>query len=145
MTRTKLGAILISIWSGTNLLLATAIVGAMVIVRRHPPSLAMFVGDEAARTLPPNALALVDALGVLANGCIAALCALTLVVTWTGLLRRSRGVFAALAAPLLLVQAIGYASDAYLGNRNVGLNVISSAILAVGLALSAPGREVPNA
>ena len=135
------GAVLVTCWMGLNLVLALGIVGAIVVLGRHPPSLELFVDAGVRTTLHPQALALVDALGVFANACAAAFCALALVVTWKGVISGLRWALPSLSVISLLLQAGGFASDACLGNANFAMNAGSSIMLGAGLLLCALGRS----
>lgn len=126
---------------GLNLVLALGIVGAIVVLGRHPPSLELYVEAGVRSALHPQALALVDALGVFANACAAAFCALALVVTWKGVMPGLRWALPSLSVIGVLLLAAGFASDACLGNPNLAVNVGSSLMLGSGLLLCALGRS----
>lgn len=126
---------------GLNLVLALGIVVAIVVLGRHPPSLELYVEAGVRSTLHPHALALVDALGVFANACAAAFCALALVVTWKGVVAGLRWALPSLSVIGVLLLAAGFASDACLGNPNFAVNVGSSLMLGSGLLLCARGRS----
>jgi hypothetical protein len=140
--RMKIGSILLSIWSGFNLVLALGITLALLVFERNAPALSiLFEGGEIAR-LDPRALATVNALAVLCNAVIAAFCALVLMVTWKA--RRQTWAFFALAGTMVFVQACGFASDARLGHRNLIANVISTGILVVGLSFADRERRLSS-
>ena len=143
MTRLRLGAALVSLWAGVNLLLALGIVAAMVVLGRSPPSLLLYVTEAERAATPAASLALIHALAVLFNGCAAAFCALVLAAIWKGLVARVRWVFVPVCSTTAFVQACGFASDAYLGHRNLAANVASTLVLAAGLALCATARDSP--
>ena len=75
------------------------------------------------------------------------MCALVLVIVWRALMARARWAFEALVACLVPLQAAGFASDAFLGHRNLVANVVSTVLLCTGLALAGAGlrRQVENA
>lgn len=135
------GAVLVTCWLGLNLALAVGIVVAIVVLGRHPPSLELAVEAGVRSTLHPQALALIDALGVFANACAAAFCALALVVTWKGVMPGLRWALPTLSVVGVLLQAAGFASDACLGHTNLAANVGSSILLGGGLLLCALGRS----
>jgi hypothetical protein len=127
----KPGAILLSIWSGFNLVLATGITIAIVFFGKNAPALSILLDGV---SLEPRVLATVNALAVLCNAVIACFCALVLCVMWSA--PRQRWAFFALTATLVILQACGFASDAFLGHKNLWANVVSTVILVVGLSLA---------
>jgi hypothetical protein len=133
------GAVLLSIWSGLNALLAIGILVAMTAFGRNPPSLPMVLSDQQIQRLDPNGLGLIKALAVLANACIAGFCLLILSVVWTSLVRRVGWAPWALGGAMGLVQAFGFVSDAYIGNQNLLANAISTGVLIGGMVLSRAG------
>lgn len=136
--RTRLvGAVLVSVWGGLNLLLASGIVVAIVALGRPPPSLVLFVSAEQLAQTPAQAIALIHALAVFGNACAAAASALSLFVVWRGVMAGARWALPALAAVLVPLQLCGFASDAFLGHSSWGANLASSVILGVGLGLCA--------
>ena len=124
-------AIPLYLWLGFQLLLALGILIAVLVLRHDPPAISLILPESIA--LAPEVRGLITALAVVANSVIFAFCALALV------LLRARSHFAALACALGVIQLSGFASDAYLGHRNLVANLASSAVLAVGLLL-APRR-----
>jgi hypothetical protein len=129
------GAVLLSLWSGLNLLVAAAVT-AVTLSGGEPPALSLVFGPDAPRDLDAKALAVINAQAALANPCIVALCLLVSAITWTSLVARRRWSFWALVVALVPLQAFGFASDAFLGHKNLIANVASSALLFAGLALS---------
>jgi hypothetical protein len=134
------GAVLLSVWSGLNLLVAIAVT-AVTFSGRMPPALQLLFTDAEIGGLDPKVLAVVNAQAALANPCIAALCALVLVILWKGIVAQVRWTWWAVAAALCPLQVFGFASDAVLGHRNLLVNLVSSAILLAGLALSGYGLK----
>jgi hypothetical protein len=141
MRMLKTGAVLVSIWAGLNLLLALGIVISMAFLGRHPPSLALFVDPATVRQIHPQVISLIDALGMFANACAAAFCALALVIVWKEVVAGARWGLTAISVVAGFLQACGFVSDGYLGHRNLAANVGSALLLAVGLALCAAGRR----
>ena len=137
MKSAKAGAVLLSIWSGLNLLLAVGILIAVIVLHRNPPSLSMVFSDAEISRLDVKAIGLIRALAVLFNACAAAFCLLVLWVVWKGLVRGNRWAFWALATSMVLLQAFGFVGDTYLGNHNVLPNAISSVVLVAGLTIAA--------
>lgn len=135
MKRLKAGAILLSLWSGLNLLVAV-VVTAMTLSGRNPPALSILFTDAEIRRLDGKVIAVVDAQAALANPCIVALCLVVLGIIWKGLIARMRWSFWVLVCALFPLQAFGFVSDAFLGDRNLVANIVSTAILIIGLGLS---------
>ncbi len=138
MTSLRVGAVLLSLWSGLNLVVAAAVT-ALVVVGRPPPALALVLPDAELARADVRLLHVVEAQALLANPCIVALCGLVLALIWKGVVAGHRWALGALAAALLPVQAFGFVSDASLGHANVGANAVSTLVLATGLALCARG------
>lgn len=132
------GAVVLSIWSGLNLLVGAAVT-AMILIGRAPPALAMVVPDGEIASLDARALAVVNAQAALANPLIVALCLLVLAIIWTSLVDGARWAFWALVAGLVPLQIFGFISDDYLGHHNLTANVVSSLVLLCGLALARIG------
>jgi hypothetical protein len=131
----KAGAVLLSIWSVVNLLVA---VGVTILTLCGRTPIMMLVGDDLGS---PRLHSIVYAQATLCNPCIAALCLLVLVIIWTSLVRRAHWAFWALVGALAPLQAFGFVSDTYLGNRNLGANLGSSLLLIVALSLCDYGRR----
>jgi hypothetical protein len=134
------GVVLLSLWSGLNLLLAVGIVLAMLAFGRHAPALSLTLSSAEVRAADPRLLGTVDALAILGNACIAGFCALVLVIVWQALVKGARWAWPALAVSMIGVQACGFFSDARLGHHDLVANLASTAVLMVGLVLVRPGR-----
>ena len=130
---------MLSIWSGVNLALAGAILISMTVFGKNAPGLRILFDDAAVRGLDPRALATVNAIAVLFNACAAAFCLLMLYVTWSGVAAGSKAAYWTLVVASGSLQVFGFIADTYLGGRNLLANVISSAVLLVGLGLSGLG------
>jgi hypothetical protein len=143
----RAGAILLSLWTGFNLLLALGILLMLLVLGKNAPCLLILYGDIHAVGIDPRALATINALAVVFNGCAAAICALSLVVIWMALVRREVWAFWALAGSLLFLQAAGFASDSFFAHKNLVANVVSSSLLLLGFAASAGAifRKSPKA
>lgn len=133
----KVGLTLIYLWVGFNLLLALSIVVSMSLLGINAPALTMLFDSSAVGKIAPDALSTINALAVLTNSAIAALCGLTLVIIRKGLLKQ-RWAFISVGLCLGFVQGMGFVSDNYFGNKNLTANVISTLILLAGFLLSAP-------
>lgn len=135
----RTGAILLSLWTGLNLLLAVGILFSLLALGKNAPALLSLYGTIAPAEIDPRALATINALAVVFNASAASLCGLSLMVIWIALVRRLHWAFWALTAVLTFIQAAGFASDAFLGNRNLTANLASSFLLLAGLSFAAIG------
>ena len=136
----RVGAILLSLWAGFNLVLALGILFMLLLLRMNAPALLILYGDLPAEGMEPRALATINALAVMFNACAASLCALSLAMIWFAVVRKAVWAFWSVAGCLLFLQAAGFASDTFLSNKDFVANVVSSLVLlgslfAVGIAL----------
>jgi hypothetical protein len=74
--------------------------------------------------------------GGLAYYCIALFCVLALGVIWRGLVRGAPGAWTALCATTFGVEAFSLEIRAQLGHPNFAASLVSTALLAAGLALT---------
>lgn len=135
----RAGVVTLSIWAGLNLLLALAIIVSLAFLGGNAPGLLLSFSPEEVRALDPRVLATVNAIASVANGAIVGLCALSLAVLWRGVARGLRDAWIAVACALSFVQACGFLADAFLGHRNLAANLLSTALLVVGLACAGVG------
>lgn len=135
----RTGAILLSLWTGFNLVLALSILFMVLVLGKNAPCLLILYDDIRAVGMDPRALATINGLAVVFNGCAAAICALSLAVIWVPLVRGATWAFWALAGSLLFLQAVGFASDSFFAHKNLVANVISSSLLLLGFAAAAGG------
>jgi hypothetical protein len=140
MKRLKAGAVLLSIWCVLNALVAL-VVTVMTLAGRQAPALALMLRPADIAALDPRAIAVVNAQAAIANPLIVALCALVLIVTWTSARARARWAVPALATTLIPLQAFGFVSDAFLGDRNLAANVASTVMLLAALWLMRLGSR----
>jgi len=135
----RTAAILLSLWTGFNLVLALAILFMVLVLGQNAPCLLILFGDTRATGMDPRALATINALAVLLNASAAAICALSISVIWLALVRGAVWAFWSLTTSLLFLQASGFASDWFLGNRDLLANTASSLLLLLGLSFAAMG------
>lgn len=132
----RVGSILLTLWSGVNLLLALGILAGLGLFGLDAPALGILFDPSEIARLDPKVLGTVNALAVFGNACAAGFCLLVLFLTWTGLARRSAPSLRILALATLPVQAFGFLSDSFLGNRNLVANLVSTGVLLAGLVLA---------
>jgi hypothetical protein len=140
MKRQKIGLVLLSVWCGLEIAVA-AWVTAMTFAGRSPPALLLVIPERRISSVAPEALAVINAQAALANPCICAVAAMALVLAWRGVARGQRWTFWLLVGTLLPLQASAFASDSFLGHRNLIANLISTLMLTVSLVLSGTGRR----
>jgi len=130
----RTGAILLSLWTGFNLILALGILFMILVLGQNAPCLLILFGDIRAAGMDPRALATINGLAVVCNACAAAICALSLTVIWLALIKREMWAFWALVGSLIFVQVAGFASDSFFAHKNLVANIISSSLLLLGFA-----------
>jgi len=139
----RTGAIILTLWTGFNLVLALCILFAVMVLGKNAPALTILYGDTQAVGMDPRALATINALAVIFNACAAALCGLSLAVIWRALVKKVRWAFWSLSACLIFLQAAGFASDSFLQHKDLGANIASSLCLLGGLTFAAVGVFAP--
>lgn len=129
------GLYLITFWIGFNLLAATGILAAMLLLGKNAPAIYILFSETEIQSIEPRALATISSLAVLCNGVIVAFCSLSLAALWRFHGQNSTWIFWAVSSSLFFVQLLCYASDLYLQNINILANLGSTAILALGIGL----------
>jgi hypothetical protein len=140
----RTGVILLTLWTGFNLVLALCILFAMIVLGKNAPALTILYSDTQAVGMDIRALATINGLAVIFNACAAALCGLSLAVIWCALIHKVRWAFWALAACLLFLQTAGFASDSFFQHKDLVANLASSLCLLVGLTFTAIGVLSPD-
>ncbi|HEY4256993.1 MAG: hypothetical protein ACREFF_00305 [Candidatus Udaeobacter sp.] len=102
----RAGAILLTIWTGFKLTIALGILFMLLVLGKNSPALIILYGDAQGKGLDPRALTTINALAVVANVSIAALCMLSLAVIWGALVRRAVWGFWSLALALLFLDVL---------------------------------------
>lgn len=129
----RTGAILLSLWTGFNLVLALGILYMLLVLGKNAPALLILYGDLQPKDLDPRALSTVNALAVMFNACAASICALSLSMIWFAVVRKAAWAFWSLAGCLAFLQVAGFASDTFLDNKDFLANAISSSLLFCGM------------
>ena len=133
------GCILLTAWTALNLIPSAVILIHTILGGGHTLALYALLTEEDVGALSPEVLATVDSIAVFANGTNLAFCAVSLFVIWRGLYRRKVWAFPALSAGFTLALLAGVGGDYEVGFAAPMVNVISAAMLALGLSLSAAG------
>jgi hypothetical protein len=133
----RASAIVLSIWGGINLFLASLILTIVIFFHGNSPLLAMmFESSEVAR-LDARVIASLNCLTILYNSSAAALSVLALFIIWTNLVNGRRWAFWALLTTIGLVEMLAFVASAPIGNARWQVNVALSALYVVGIALAA--------
>ena len=132
------GCIVLSIWSGLNLLASLFVVIIPVVFGGETaPALLDALSDAEIQSLSDGIKRNANGIAVFANGLNIAFCTMTLFAIWKGLYQGVRWVFWALLVSLTLTVLAGTAADYVVGLLHPEVNIISGGILTVGLACSA--------
>jgi hypothetical protein len=89
----KAGSIILSIWSGINFLLASAILTSVIFFKTNAPILVMVFEESEISRHDARAISAVNALAILYNSCAVALSVLALFIIWSGLINGKRWAF----------------------------------------------------
>ena len=132
----KRGSIVLSIWSGINIFLASLILTIVVFLNGTSPILAMvFEKSEIAR-LDAKVISALNSLTILYNSCDVALSVLALFIIWSGLINGKRWAFWALLITIGFVEILAFVASAPIGNARWQLYVVLSALYVVGIGLA---------
>ena len=132
----KRGSIVLSIWSGINIFLASLILIIIIFLNGNAPILVMVFEKSEITRLDARVISSVNALAILYNSCAAAISVLALFVIWSGLINGQRWVFWALLIPIGFVEILAFVASAEVGNARWQVNVVQSVLYVVGIGLS---------
>ena len=121
------------IWLIFQIVLATGIVFSIFFLHNDAPGIHIVLTDQEIGALNPKAIDTINAMGILLNGLVAIF--LSVLLFKIGKITKKDFV-KEIALPLLLLQFVGFLSDTAFGNINLGLNILSSFILLIGLILA---------
>jgi hypothetical protein len=136
----KRGSIVLSIWSGINIFLASLILTIVVFHFGNSPLLVMvFEKSEIAR-LDAKVISALNCLTILYNSCDVALSVLALFIIWSGLINGKRWAFWALLITIGFLEILAFVASAEVGNvwLRWQVNVVLSVLYIVGIGLSPP-------
>ncbi len=134
----KRGSIVLSIWSGINIFVASLILTIVVFHFGNSPLLVMvFEKSEIAR-LDAKVISALNCLTILYNSCDVALSVLALFIIWSGLINGKRWAFWALLITIGFVEILAFVASAEVGNvwLRWQVNVVQSVLYIVGIGLS---------
>ncbi len=144
----RTGVVILSTWSGLNLLLAVASLLAITAFQQNSPGLTFMIDEAEIDQLGPRWVTLINGLAALCNTFDAAFFILVLYVIWTSLVHKARWAFWGLAISGGFLQAFAFVSYSFFATGivrenivtlNLLGNLVSSGLLVVGLALSGYG------
>jgi hypothetical protein len=136
-----MGLILLTLWAGFHLV--TALVRVLVFANfgfgKEAPALVILLGYADNPRVGYRDTATIYASTVMGQAGIAAVCGLSLAVIWRALVKGEPWAFVALLTCLGFLQAAAFVSDEFVGNTNFTTNVVSAAVLLLGLGWAACG------
>jgi hypothetical protein len=139
----KMGMWLVVFWLGFNFLLASGILVTLLLFRGNAPAVSILFNPNEIATLEPRALSTMNSLATLMNFALAVYCGLALWLLRLYLTQYQRNVWLVLVISLAVMVAAGFASDSFLGNKNLMANIVSTIILGSGLLLLQFGWQPP--
>jgi len=134
----KKGSIVLSIWSGINIFLASLILTIVVFHFGNSPLLAMVFEKSEIAGFDLRVISALNCLTILYNSCDVALSALALFVIWSDLINAKRRAFWALLITIGFVEILAFVASAEVGNvwLRWQVNVVQSVLYIVGIGLS---------
>jgi hypothetical protein len=134
----KRGSIVLSIWSGINIFLASLILTIVVFHFGNSPLLAMVFNKSEIARLDAKVISALNCLTILYNSCDVALSVLALFIIWSGLINGKRWAFWALLITIGFVEILAFVASAEVGNvwLRWQVNVVQSVLYIVGIGLS---------
>jgi hypothetical protein len=132
----KIGAVVLTVSAGFNLLLAAAVLLAIIGLGKNPPILYVSLERAEVARLAPHVLATFKSLAIYFNSAVVTSCLLSLFVIWAALSRGQRWAFWALAITVGIGQISAFIADSFIGNKTLVVNIVSTIIYLLGVALS---------
>ena len=130
------GSVILSIWSGINLLLATLILTSVVIFKANSPLLVMVFERSEIAGLDARVIASLNALTILYNSCSMVVSVLVWLLIRRNLLTGQEWAFWVLLVVIGFVEAMAFIASAPIGNARWQVNVVQSVLYVVGIGLS---------
>ncbi len=132
----KKGSIILSLWSGINIFLASLILTIIIFLNGNAPILVMVFEKSEITRLDARVISSVNALAILYNSRDVALSVLALFIIWSGLINGKRWAFWALLITIGFVEILAFVASAEVGNVRWQVNVVQSILYIVGIGLS---------
>ena len=131
-----IGAVVLTINAGFNLLLATAILVGVICLGKNPPILCVALGQTEVARLEDKIIAMVKSLATYFNAAVVSFCLISILVIWAGLSHGEKWAFWALFASMGINQILGFVADSFIGNKTLAVNIVLTAIYSLGIAFS---------
>jgi hypothetical protein len=132
----KIGSIVLSIWSGINIFLASLILTIVVLFNGNSPLLVMVFEKSEIAGLDARVISALNCLTILYNSCDVALSVLALFIIWSGLIKGKRRAFWLLLITIGFLEMMAFVASAGVGNARWQVNVVQSVLYVVGIGLS---------
>ena len=134
----KRGSIVLSIWSGINIFLASLILTIVVFHFGNSPLLVMVFEKSEISRLDAKVISALNCLTILYNSCDVALSVLALFIIWSGLINGKKRAFWALLITIGFAELLAFIASAEVGNvwLRWQVNVVQSVLYLVGIGLS---------
>jgi hypothetical protein len=132
----KVGAVILTIVSVFNLLLATVILISIIFFGKNPPILYVSMGQSEVADLSKQVLRTFKSLAIYFNSAVVASCVGGLFVIWMGLARGQGWAFWALLITAGIGQVSAFVADSFIGNKTLGVNIVFTILYLLGLGLS---------
>ena len=132
----KIGAIILTVCGGFNLLLASAILVAVAVLNKTAPILFIVFEEGEIPKLDSRVVAVTKSLAILFNSCAVALSVATLFIIWSALIRGQRWAFWAVLLSVGLAQTMGFVADAAIGTKTLIPNLVLTVLFLIGIALT---------
>ena len=132
----KRGSIVLSIWSGINLLISAAILTIVVFHIGNSPILDLVFEKSDVASLDAKVIASLNALTILYNSCSVVLSVLVWLLIWKSLIAGQKWAFWVLLFVIGFVEVMAFIASAPIGNARWQVNVVQSVLYLVGIGLS---------
>ena len=132
----KKGPIVLSIWSGINLLLAALILTSVVVFNANSPLLVMVFEESEIASLDAKVIASLNALTILYNSCSVGLSVLVWLIIRKSLIASQKWAFWVLLFVIGFVEVMAFVASAGVGNARWQVNVVQSVLYLAGIGLS---------
>ncbi|MCU0519194.1 MAG: hypothetical protein MUF84_00665, partial [Anaerolineae bacterium] len=132
----KRGSIALSIWSGTNFLLAALILTTLVIFEADSPLLIMVFEKPEIAALDARVIASLNTLTILYNSCSVVVSVLVWTVIRKNLVAGQKWAFWLLVFVIGFIEVMAFIASAPIGNARWQVNVVQSVLYGVGIGLS---------
>ncbi len=142
------GTAILTFWAGVRLIIALGILALLLVFHKNAPILVVLYGDMQGSGVDARALATINALAVLCNAAIAAMCLLSLTVIWCALVRGAAWAVWSLAACVFFLQGASFFTDSLVSHPDLFGNAAVSSIPLIGIIFAAIGvsrRPTANA